>query len=89
MGSSEVGVDASLPGLVNISCRGLPAGFCDHFAQPIDGAEHLIETLRGALELAAITFAVKEFHCVFDGKIWSRLQVAGTRRCAAPCRLEG
>ena len=44
------------------------ASVCDHVADPIDGAEHLIETLRGALELAAITFAEKRLHRVFDGK---------------------
>lgn len=51
------------------SCTLLAAGFRDQVAEPIDVSEHVIEIVRGALELSSITFAVKGLrHRVFDGE---------------------
>src|SRR5262245_13546082 len=49
-------------------CVLLGTRVCDQLAEPIQGAEHLIKILHGALKLARLVFAVKDLHRLFDGK---------------------
>jgi hypothetical protein len=44
----------------------MAASVGDHVAESVHVAQHLIEALGGALELCAITFALKRVHRLLD-----------------------